>query len=329
MKGIAIMSHYKDDFQYSNLPEPHKVRTKEILSQHPEVRKLITRNPASFLLILFIVALQLTIAYFLREQAIWIALIVAFAVGAFANHALYVLIHEAAHNLIFKKRELNLIAGIIADIPNVVPGSVSFRTYHLKHHSYQGDYYFDADLPFKWEAKLFGHSFFGKMLWELFFPFLQALRPLRLKGIQFMNLWTLISWVVIFGIDALIIIYLGPVSFLYLVFSLFFSIGFHPLGARWIQEHFLVAPPQETYSYYGPLNIVALNVGYHNEHHDFQSVPWNNLPKIKQTAPEFYENLVYHKSWVKLWLKFLFDPKLSLYSRMLRIKSKDLKTSNA
>jgi sphingolipid delta-4 desaturase len=99
---------------------------------------------------------------------------------------------------------------------------------------------------------------------------------------------------------------------------LFFSVGLHPLGARWIQEHYLSAPPQETYSYYGPLNILALNVGYHNEHHDFPSVPWNKLPKIKSTAPEFYDNLVYHKSWTKLLFKFLFDSKFSLFSRIVR-----------
>jgi sphingolipid delta-4 desaturase len=136
-----------------------------------------------------------------------------------------------------------------------------------------------------------------------------------------MNFWTFVNWIVVFGFDAAVIIFLGPTSFLYFVFSFFFSIGFHPLGARWIQEHFLVAPPQETYSYYGPLNIPALNVGYHNEHHDFPSVPWNKLPDLKATAPEFYENLVYHKSWVKLWLTFLTDPGLSLYSRMVRKNS--------
>jgi sphingolipid delta-4 desaturase len=315
------MNKIELDFRYSNDPEPHRERTKAILKAHPEVREFIGRYSVSFIIILFVVGLQIAIAYFIKDQPWWFSIIVAFLVGAFANHACFVLIHEAAHNLIFKNRNMNYIAGIIADIPNVLPSSVSFRSYHMKHHSYQGDYYMDADLASKWEARLIGNSFLGKSFWELMFPFFQAFRTPRLKAIKFMNFWTFVNWIVVFGFDAAVIIFLGPTSFLYFVFSFFFSIGFHPLGARWIQEHFLVAPPQETYSYYGPLNIPALNVGYHNEHHDFPSVPWNKLPDLKATAPEFYENLVYHKSWVKLWLTFLTDPGLSLYSRMVRKNS--------
>jgi len=315
------MNKIKLDFSYSSDPEPHKERTKAILKAHPEVREFIGRYPVSFLLVLFVVGLQIAIAYLLKDQEWWMALIAAFFAGAFANHACFVLIHEAAHNLIFKNRSLNYTAGIIADLPNVLPSSVSFRSYHLKHHSYQGDYYMDADLASKWEARLIGNTTLGKSFWELMFPFFQAFRTPRLKAIKFMNMWTFINWVVVFGFDAVVIIFFGPVAFLYFVFSFFFSIGFHPLGARWIQEHFLVAPPQETYSYYGPLNVLALNVGYHNEHHDFPSVPWNKLPDLKAAAPEFYDRLVYHKSWVRLWLTFLTDPGLSLYSRMLRSRN--------
>jgi sphingolipid delta-4 desaturase len=314
MEGLAM----KIEFTFSEQPEPHRERTRGILKEHPEVRTLIGRNPYSFSFILGVVGLQTLIAFLLRDQAWWVVLIVAYAGGAFADHALFVLIHECAHNLIFKRKAANILSGVIADLPIIVPSSVSFRSYHLKHHSFQGDYYLDADIASRWEARLIGSSFLGKALWFLFFPVFQALRPPRLKEIKFANAWTLLNWAVVFGYDAAVIIFFGPMSFLYLVLSFFFSIGLHPLGARWIQEHYLTAAPQETYSYYGILNIVALNVGYHNEHHDMPSVPWNRLPRLKAMAPEWYDSLIFHKSWVKLFWKFLTDPELSLFSRMIR-----------
>ncbi len=67
-----------------------------------------------------------------------------------------------------------------------------------------------------------------------------------------------------------VVYFCGWPGFLYLAFSFFFSIGLHPVGARWIQEHYTNDPEQETYSYYGPINRLALNMGYHNEHHDLQ-----------------------------------------------------------
>jgi sphingolipid delta-4 desaturase len=38
----------------------------------------------------------------------------------------------------------------------------------------------------------------------------------------------------------------------------------------------------------GWMNIPNLNMGYHIEHHDFPSIPWYNLPKLRAMAPEFY-----------------------------------------
>ena len=66
---------------------------------------------------------------------------------------------------------------------------------------------------------------------------------------------------------------LGAKAITYLLASFFFSIGLHPLGGRWVQEHLVTSESQETYSYYGPLNLLSLNVGHHNEHHDFPAVP--------------------------------------------------------
>src|SRR5262249_27617532 len=75
---------------------------------------------------------------------------------------------------------------------------------------------------------------------------------------------------------------------------------------------------QETYSYYGRLNLIAFNVGYHNEHHDFPSVPWNKLPHLKKTAPSYYNSLKAHYSWTKLFFRFLFDKNITLFSRTIR-----------
>jgi len=137
-------------FVFSNKPEPHKERTKEILRKHPEIRQYLGKNPLSFLYTAGIVALQILMAYWLREQAWWLVVLVAYTVGALANHALFVA--------------------------------------HSRMHA----------------------------------PF------------------------------------------------------------------------------------------------DFPSVPWNNLPKVRATALEYYDTLVWHQSWTKLLLQFLFDSKLSLFSRTVR-----------
>ncbi len=307
------------DFIYSNEKEPHRARTKSILKEHPEIRELIGRNPYTILAIFLEVGLLVGSAWFLRDQPWWMTFVGAYIFGAFVSHSAFVLIHECSHNLLFKNRTLNLLAGILANMPQIMPSSVSFQRYHIKHHSFQGVYELDADLPNKWEAKIIGNTTFGKIMWLLFYPFFQVSRVMRLKEIKPVDGWIILNWSANILFSAAIIYFFGIKSFVYLCASLFFSIGFHPLGARWIQEHFLTAEnDQETFSYYGPLNAVAFNVGYHNEHHDFPSIPWNKLPKIRKTGGVWYDGLTYHKSWTLLWLRFLFDKKLSLYSRVMR-----------
>ena len=307
-----------NSFRWSMESEPHKPRTKEIIYKHPEIRSLIGRNPWTFGVILLSVGFQLTLSWFLRDASWWLIFLVAYLGGAFASHTLYVCIHECAHNLIFKKRALNSISAIISNLPLVFPSAISFQKYHLKHHSFQGVEELDADMPYRWEAKLINNSFFGKALWLLLYPLFQMIRPVRLKEINLIDKWTLINMVVQFVFMGFFIYFFGWKATAYLTASFFFSVGLHPLGARWVQEHFLTHGDQETKSYYGMMNTVNLNVGYHNEHHDFPSVPWNKLPKIKKFAGDYYNTLGYHTSYTVLLFKFLFDKNLSVYSRMAR-----------
>jgi len=317
-----------NSFRWSFESEPHKPRTKEIIRKHPEIRTLIGRNPWTFGVILLCVSVQVTLAWFLRDASWWVIFLVAYLGGAFSSHTLYVCIHEAAHNLIFKKSAQNRMAAIVANLPLVFPSAISFQKYHLKHHSYQGVEELDADMPYRWEARLINNSGFGKAIWLLFYPFFQMIRPGRIREVKLMDRWTVINMIVEVVFMTAIIYFFGWKATTYLTASFFFSVGLHPLGARWIQEHFLTHGDQETKSYYGVMNSVNLNVGYHNEHHDFPSIPWNRLPKIREFAGNYYNTLGYHTSYTILLFRFLFDRNLSVYSRMARDNRGNKKAKN-
>ncbi|HEV8549100.1 MAG TPA: fatty acid desaturase, partial [Polyangiaceae bacterium] len=78
---------------------------------------------------------------------------------------------------------------------------------------------------------------------------------------------------------------------------------------------------QETYSYYGPLNRIAFNVGYHNEHHDFPYIAGSRLPALRRLAPEFYENLHSHDSWTLTLVRYVTRPSLGGHSRVRRARN--------
>ena len=309
----------RTDFVYSADPEPHRIRTRQILKQYPEMRKLIGKNKYTIFAILGLVSFQVLMAWLVKDSSWWIVVGAAYLLGAFADHSLFVMIHECAHHLLFKSRAANRLAGILSNLPQLFPSSVSFERYHIKHHSFQGIHELDADLPNRWEARLINNYFIGKVIWLLFYPLFQVFRISRLREIKPFDKWVALNWVAEIAFTAGIWIAFGPRAIVYLLLSFFFSVGLHPLGARWVQEHYLThSDEQETYSYYGVLNAVSFNVGYHNEHHDFPSIPWTRLPQIKRTAPGFYDSLRSHKSWTLLFLRFLFDKEISLFSRVVR-----------
>src|ERR1700760_3877385 len=97
----------RTDFVYSSESEPHRIRTKKILKQFPQVRGLIGKNPLTFLVILGIVGSMIGISWLVRDQSWWIIFGAAYVYGAFANHALFVMIHECTHQLLFKSHNAN------------------------------------------------------------------------------------------------------------------------------------------------------------------------------------------------------------------------------
>ena len=307
----------KHEYILQDGPNIHVSRRKEILEKYPQVRNLYGAYPLSALYICLIVGGQLLISYFLKDQAWWVSLIVAYCIGAFANHSLFVMIHECTHNCVFSKPLGNKIMGIVCDVALVLPSALGFRKYHMIHHKHLGEYSYDPDITSYTEANLIGNSSLKKALWLFLFSISQALRPLKVKFYKPINGWVITNIIVIVLTNIAVAIYISPMALLYLSFSTLFALGLHPLGGRWIQEHYVTKKGQETYSYYGPLNKITFNMGHHNEHHDFMNVAWINQPKIKEMAPEYYDNLVSYTSWTKVLLNFIFNPQMDSYTRII------------
>jgi len=175
----------------------------------------------------------------------------------------------------------------------------------------------DVDIPHRLEAKLFKYTV-GKMIWMFLQPYFYALRPLFVQP-KPVTMNEIINAVIIFGFDATLVYFWGWKPFVYLLGGSLLAMGIHPVAGHFISEHYMFAEGYETYSYYGPLNKITFNVGYHNEHHDFPYIPGARLPEVRKIAPEYYDNLPHHTSWVKVLYDFITDPSISLYSRTKRI----------
>jgi sphingolipid delta-4 desaturase len=252
----------------------------------------------------------------LRDAPWWLILLVAYGVGGLINQALLLAIHELSHNLAFRKPWHNRLFAMFVNLPVGVPVAETFRYYHLLHHTHQGDERLDTDLPTELEARLLRRTW-GKLLWVACQGLAYALRPLvvhpkKPSAAEISNLLLQVAF------NVAIFHFWGGKALAYLPISSLVVMGLHPIAGHYISEHYVFRKGQETYSYYGPLNLVAFNVGYHNEHHDFPYIPGSRLSRLNNIAPEFYDALLSHTSWTATLWHFVTRPSLGGYSRIKR-----------
>ena len=321
----------EDKFFWTYTEEPHRTRRQAIIKEHKDVLKLCGPEPLTIVTVTLVVLLQVTCAGLLKDSAVlsWPFFLTAYFIGATANQNLFLAIHEISHNLAFRTPIYNRFFAIFANLPIGVPYSAGFRPYHLTHHKSLGVDGLDTDLPTALEA-VFLDSVLGKAFFCTFQLLFYAIRPMLVYRIPFgpIHFCNIAAQV---AFDMLIVKFLGPKALVYLILSSFLAGSLHPCAAHFISEHYVFAkstlangkmprdvPIPETYSYYGILNILTYNVGYHNEHHDFPAIPWTRLPQVYEIAREFYEPLPRHKSWPLVLWQFITDKEVGLWCRVKR-----------
>ena len=326
-------NHIDKQFTVVDYDEPHRRRRLEILRRRPEVGVLFGFDRRTMWVVFAVVLVHLGAAAAVQHLwsigsvagSWWAIGLISVFVGAILSHWLAMGIHECSHNLAAKRPVTNRIISLIANLPMIVPAAMSFHRYHIDHHTYLGVGELDTDLARPFEFRLIDNSRVRKLLTLLLFPGLYLVR-----GAMFAkrpDRWELLNLAIQIPATLAIYHFLGGAALVYLALSFWFGHGIHPVAAHFIHEHYIWQPGQpgepgqETYSYYGPLNAVTFNVGYHYEHHDFMNIPGRRLPRLKRMLSGFYDDKVSHDSWTWVLWHYVMSPRIGPYTRIVRPES--------
>jgi len=312
----------------------HNDLRREAISNHPEFRHLSGTDWRTALALPVILVVHWGIAWAVSDASLLVIFLAAFIPGQIAIHSAGSLVHETAHKLIFRGEKAKL--GFDLGLEWILSSYGKQLTYQYEHvtshHPYIGDYerdYEHEDIC----------AFQSRMMLRSENPRLQHLLTAVTLFIHALPLGSIIADPVIkrmnwdatqrpqsdperhidaakppksqvrlfIAVSALsnvtMLLLLGPWALLYHIWALSLFLGkfgIWNLGQS-LSEHEGSDEVTPTRSYYGPLNWLLFNTGYHNEHHTFPAVPWTRLPELKRQAPEQF-NVVAEKSYFGYWL---------------------------
>ena len=343
----------------------HRDRAKQMIRNHPEIKKLFGNTPSTALWCIGFFAMQVALCLAVSRGPWWLMILVAYFIGSWINVNLFQLAHECNHNLVFKKTAWNRRLFTLTTLPMFLSAHHSWWIEHHVHHNdlgakkdfitrrrtaflltRQSRYLWATDGPFyRLFCVLFSPVFMPYALVMLVMQFLRSSLGLivyffgsLLRGrvdpgpralsiladehlISGYEKYGLKRWAVVYPTLSLLLVGTlfwigGWMSVIYLLLSQLFMTGFlhpHNFGIILSNSHF---HGHQTYqpssSLYGWSNRIYFNFGLHTEHHDIMGIPWSRLGKLRQIAPEFYDNLVKTKSYRSLAYRFMFGDAKSL-----------------
>lgn len=341
-KIVKMVSFANLRRDYYTVPEQgswHLERKRAVIRDHPNVKELYGNNPWTALILACVLPLHIYLSVFFSQFHWSIWLLGCYIIGSWGAFVLQVIGHEGTHRLVFKNGSLNRLVAIFAFLPVFWgPFGTFWMFEHMWHHNIVIDKAFrygpQSSGPVK-KALLTAffivivNVFFGLSAIKLGILILKNL-PSKLQGKtdnwvpkdckvppydrfpQALNGWTAFNILCCFLYNLFIISYFGVFPFLYQFLASSFMNGLHPLGMRQVQEHYYLVKGQPTNSVYTSWHTIFLNIGHHNEHHDFPNIPWNRLPQLTELAPEYYKNLKHYTSYIQIMVEFFTNPGIPL-----------------
>ncbi len=304
----------------------HNERKAKILKTHPEVKALFGHEEKTKFIGVVLWTSQVTSCLYSSYMLSgWSYFLSAYFVGATLFQASFLLCHELTHNLGFKSTLANRSYAWFITTPGIVAYAEPFRFYHIAHHVHTTQEDEDTDIPSRFEGRMTSSGgrmrrIPTKLLWLSVNLLAYVLRPLSLKRMPY-NKYLFANQVVQLCFNILLYAIFGWEPFRYFLLAALLAGGLHPTAAHFLAEHYAfpwIPKGQETASYYGPFNLLTWNAGMHVEHHDFMSIPWSRLAELRDIAPEFYEPLGKHTSYLKVLYTFVVDNRMSCFSRIKR-----------
>lgn len=283
---------------------------------------------------------SLALAYVLLGQATGLALLVQGNLWLFVPvvllvaHSLIVagyLIHDLAHMLVFRKRRHNVFLGeILSWITGAAYAPFSrIARMHMRHHSDRADIaLFDPRVFLKNRGRAFRSTIFALewlhipavemiMHYQIVLrPFLQEDYRATRKRVLLVGITRLVFFATLFLANRWAL--LGyALAYLMFVKALFLADACAHTYEAYVVSHLNEAVPRNgrdaaydrTHTFsnlistrWPWLNLLNLNFGYHNAHHDRPATPWHRLPEVHDSlyAHNSPQVLPYRELWRSL-----------------------------
>jgi fatty acid desaturase len=277
------------------------------------IRSLHELSPARNWTALVFAGTWIGASWMTQESRLWPARITGIVLSGAALHALAILMHEAVHGNLFRRRTLDRWAGFFLGAPALL-SCAAYRANHLLHHRHNRTA-LDPDEftnlsrnPAVLSAAFYAWPLLGMPAYLFHVP-IHALR----RGTRTQRRQIALELCLLAGLYAAVVfsaVRLGRLGAL-------LDVWIYPMAAasllgavRGWAEHTMTLPGHpltqtRTVTSNALVSFFMCNLNYHLEHHLYPGVPWYNLPQLHRLLEEDYRragSFIYRS-----YLRFVWD----------------------